>query len=617
MFLLIRWWLLLWVLGGSATSWAATSALQGQWLEDAAGTLSYEQVRAGDAGFQPYQGLLTRGYTASTYWLKLQIPARDEKVLVVRIRPPYVDHIELHDPLLKSGSEPPRLSGDRHPKTAGDYLSLNHGFLIPGSDTPRTIYLRVQSTSSMLLHTELLTPLEAARSDRRQELVYSAYLGLLVAFLAWAFLQWTSSRELLIVIFLAKQAIVLMHALAVQGYLPILFQETFRPPYNDTVTSGLAIAHVLSGAVFLLMLLREFQPVRWLWWLMASMLLAYGPIIGAFMLGHIRWAMQMNAAMAAIAALGTLLLALSARAWQSPQSIQPPLSRRLFVALFIAMFLGSQAAVLPHLGGMQAAEWTLHYLVFGGFSTSLIMVTLLSVRSRNLQKGYQQAELQMKLFEQRAMDERLRREEQEQFLAMLTHELKTPLAVARISLDASGLRDLHGTRIGRALNNINAIVDRCIVADQMEHSRLAPRAVECDLTHLMINCIEGCEEPDRVKVLERMAAPVYTDSGLMGICISNLIDNALKYSPAGSSVEVSVQSQDRGFVLAVRNAIAQAALPNPDQLFSKYYRGPNAFSKSGSGLGLYLSQRLAGQLGARLSHRCGESHVEFRLWLPA
>lgn len=618
-------WLLVlgaWTLAANAAGFVSDSA----WLEDPSGTLSFAQVEARAQDFQTYSGILTKGYTASTYWVRLRIAPTSEDRLILRIRPAYIDHIELFDPLMQSaGNAAPRFSGDSYPRQKNDYQSLNHGFTIKGSEHPRDVYLRLQSTSTLLVHAEALTVTQTAYADERQVLLDSAYLGILLAFMIWALLQWLSTRESLIAAFLGKQTVVLAHAVTIQGYLPLIFAEQLSAPAMDSITSTLVLAYIGVSIIFMLLLLREFKPIPWLWWLLASLLLAYLPISALFLQGQVRLALQLNMIVAAIGSVVVLLVAISARAWQDKEAQpRPPLPRWVLVSFNVALVLAAFSSALPSLGGITGAEWNLNSPIFGGFITSLLMTVLLGVRAHNLEKNRVQALLDLGLAEQEANNERQKREEQERFLAMLTHELKTPLGVARISLGASKLIGPQRDRIERALANINAIVDRCRITDQLEHRQLQPQSDLCELMALVDECVMACNEPDRVKVLERIPASIQSDSQLLAICLANLLDNALKYSPSNTDVTVRVRPQKAaadvpvdGFVVLIENRIGSAGAPDAARIFSKYYRSRGALSKSGSGLGLYLARSIAQLLGGGLTYRVDGDQVEFSLWMPA
>lgn len=608
-----------WPFAANATGFISHSA----WLEDKGGTLTFPQVEAQAQAFQSYDGVLTRGYTASTYWVRLSIAPTEEDKLILRIRPAFIDHIELFDPQGQSSSKVvPRLSGDRYPRQQNEYQSLNHGFMIDGSAHPRHVYLRLQNVSTMQVYVEALSVTQTHYADQRQELLYSVYMGILVAFMIWALLQWLTSRDQLIAAFLVKQAVVLAHALALLGYMHQISDDWLSGSAIVSVRSLLVFAYILVGVGFLLMLLREFKPIRWLWWLSVSILFIYIPIAVLFLRGQVHLALQLNMGIAAIETVGIFLIAISARAWKNQHAPLPPLLPRWVLVSFSAVLvLAAFSAALPSLGGVNGHEWNLNSPMFGGLVNSLLMTILLSLRARNLEKNRQRALLDLGHAEREADKERHRREEQERFLAMLTHELKTPLGVARISLGSLKLVGPQRDRVERALANINAIIDRCRVTDQLEHRQVQPQTEPCELMSLVGECIADCNDPDRVKVLEGNQAPIQSDSQLFAICVANLIDNALKYSPATSCVNVRVRPQVltsiEGFVVVIANQVGPAGTPDGEQIFSKYYRSPGARSKSGSGLGLYLTRSITQLLGAQLSYRVEGDQVEFSLWMPA
>ena len=614
------------LIAASAWSFAADAEgfiTQRGWLEDKSGALTFPQVQAQAQAFQYFEGVLTRGYTDSTYWIRLSIAPTTEAQLVLRIRPVYLDHIELFDPLVQSGGQvTPRFSGDRFPRQLSELQSLNHGFTLQGSEQSRDVYLRLQNVSTMLVYPEALTMTQASYIDHRQELLSSAYLGLLVAFMMWPLLQWLTSRDPLIAAFLVKQAVVLAHALVMLGYAQFIFEDRLSGSAIVAVRCVVVLAYILIGVGFLLLLLREFKPIRWLWWVFVAILFLYIPIAVLVLQGQLRLALQLNMGIAAIESVGVFLVAISARAWKDKQAKFPPLLPRwVLVSFNAALVLAAFSAALPSLGGVSGAEWSLNAPIFGGFLNSLLMTILLALRGRNQEKNRLQSLLDLGLAEREADSERSRRKEQERFLAMLTHELKTPLGVARISLGASKLVGPHRDRIERALANINAIVDRCRITDQLEHRQVLPLAEPCGLMVMVDECIAQSSDSERVKVLERNLAPIQSDSQLLAICITNLLDNALKYSPAGSSVTVQVQpiaiAAVNGFVVKIANEIGSAGPPDARQIFSKYYRSPGALSKSGSGLGLYLSRSISQLLGAQLSYRVEGDQVVFSLWMPA
>jgi len=607
-------WVVALVCAWSGAANAGTYIGERAWLADPTGALTYSRLAAGAYAFQPFSGTLSKGYTPSTYWVRVAIEPTPESELVLSVWPAYFGHVELFDPLKQvNGSVVPQVRGHGYPGQVLDSRSLSHDFIIKGSKEQRYVYLRLRTNTRLLLSVDAYTLAEASQRAHHQGQIDSLFLGFLTTILLWTLLQWLIRRDLLAAFFLVQQAIILALALDLTKHLSGWVAE----PTVDIVAQALALARVLVFCAASLLLLHEFKPVKWLWRGAAAVLLSYWPIAILLLLGNVRLALQINAVVVPIEAIAGLLIAISAKGWHDAQDkAAPPLSRWILIS-FQAMIV--VAILVPEF----SPESSVRYPLLTPLVNSLLPAVLLTMRAFRREKNRQQSLLDLRLAQNDAENERRQREEQARFLAMLTHELKTPLGVARISLGASKLAGPQRDRIERALGNINAIVDRVSITDQFEHGRLTPHIARLDLLTQVEECIAACSDPDRVKVSERIQAPVQTDSMLLSICLTNLIDNALKYSPPGSPVtlrmtpETSLELQTKGFTVAVCNRVGPAGAPDASRIFSKYYRSAGALSKSGSGLGLYLSRSIAQLLGAQLTYQVENEHVEFKLWIAA
>jgi signal transduction histidine kinase len=146
-----------------------------------------------------------------------------------------------------------------------------------------------------------------------------------------------------------------------------------------------------------------------------------------------------------------------------------------------------------------------------------------------------------------------------------------------------------------------------------------------------MNLIQQQPEQERIHVALPSQLLARLEPDFFQTMVSNLLDNALGYSPPKSPVHVSLQDmpasgvRPRHLMLTVRNTLGKAGLPDPKRLFEKYYRAQGAHQRTGSGLGLYLVKSLAERAQGGIGHRAekntdvgGESHtcVVFELWLP-
>jgi signal transduction histidine kinase len=228
--------------------------------------------------------------------------------------------------------------------------------------------------------------------------------------------------------------------------------------------------------------------------------------------------------------------------------------------------------------------------------------------------------------EQRAVleTERASKEAQSRFLAMLTHELRTPLSVLRLCLGQIAGTGRLRDHAENAVEQIDSVIDRCDLACRFDDGRLEMSKEPCCLHELVTDLITQSGAGGRIvlDVPEERAVILQTDPVLLRTILDNLIGNALKYSPAPGPVNVSVlpQPQDgrHGIRLRVENPVSGPAMrPDPEQVFTKYYRATQAQRSTGSGLGLYIVRGLSMMLGGSARYLSDQPNVVFEVWIPA
>ena len=189
------------------------------------------------------------------------------------------------------------------------------------------------------------------------------------------------------------------------------------------------------------------------------------------------------------------------------------------------------------------------------------------------------------------------------FAADAAHELRTPLAVLRTGLEVALARDRSPTEYAETLASALAeVVALCTMADQLlTFARLDQEAAlareHVDLGALVREVVEVVEPLVQAKPL---ALAVETAGTLTVVAnpihlkrlVINLIDNAIKFTPAHGRVEIGVAARDGLAILRVADSgpgIPSADLPF---IFDRFFRG-KARAEAGNGLGLSLSREIA------------------------
>lgn len=597
---------------------AADRIVERAYFEDKESQLSFEQAR--QRAFTPYTGLLSRGYSQSAFWLRLRIAPAGAEKLVLRIRPTYLDEIALFDPLQPSVR--PRLAGDRQPWEKSEYPSLNFNFVVPMGDAPRDIWLRLKTTSTNQIYVEALPLAEIQKSDSKLDLLDSIYLASLVLFLVWALIHWFTQRERVIGVFIAKQAIALVYGLFYLGYFRVFLGDSVPAPWLDKATSLLIVGYVAAAIWFDSHLLREFQPPKWGMRLLRVLLALFPLEIALMILGKTTLALNINMIAILIEPLLAWLLAIMAGAWKTGENGTPPLvSRSALILLYSTVMVSVSLASLPTLGLVNTSEFTLYNFLGYGLISGVAMVAVLQLRVRRMEQRRMQVLTQFAVIEKQVEQERRQRLEQGKFMAMLAHELKTPLSVMRMVLGSKSPSGELLAHADRAVRDMDAVIERCLHAEKLSDRQLTANLAGCRLSDELRELRHNSPAPERLVVNSEISPVLKTDAQMLRIILANLIDNAMKYSPPGSPVQIDVAQENKargdGIAISVKNLPGVAGRPDPEKVFQKYYRGKAAHHQTGSGLGLFLAESMARLLGGEVGYAPGDSFIRFKLWLPA
>jgi signal transduction histidine kinase len=215
------------------------------------------------------------------------------------------------------------------------------------------------------------------------------------------------------------------------------------------------------------------------------------------------------------------------------------------------------------------------------------------------------------------------------FSADASHELKTPLTILRVSieavLDSPTLSDTDHEAISglleqtRRLSNITASL---LLLARADAGRLTLDTAEHDLAALT----EACAEDARIMAESRGVrvdctlperAPAHVDALRFSQIASNLFDNAVKYNRTGGEIRVSLAEDSAAWRLVVANTGPGIAPEHQVHLFERFFRAERSSDESGCGLGLGLARELAIAHGGDVQLvRSDASWTEFAVLLP-
>jgi len=218
------------------------------------------------------------------------------------------------------------------------------------------------------------------------------------------------------------------------------------------------------------------------------------------------------------------------------------------------------------------------------------------------------------IFVFRAVRRELRISRQQQnFMIAITHELKTPIAVAKLNLETMQKRKLDEPQQQRLIqttleetNRLNALCNNMLLSSQMEAGGYRITYEETNISELINNCMQDFVRRYPQQKIETAIMPDIFISGdrlLLQILANNLMDNAIKYGTKESPVTVLLSEENNKIFFSVMDQGKGIAAEEKEKIFSKFYRVGNAATKAakGTGLGLYLCKKIAEQHNANIS----------------
>ena len=621
-------WLAVFIFICASVTAQAQSAIVGQaFYEDPTNQLEFAAVR--DRTFTPYQGILNKGYSSSTFWIRLDLdPARDtgtmagfqQDLFVLRISPSFLDEIELYDP--QGPQDNRRITGARYSGADDEYKSPNFNFVFKQLDQPRSIWLRLKSNSSNIILFELLKIPALTRADHAQNLLYGAYFGIILLTLLLSLLIMRVRFDWVVAVFAIKQLATLLWAFFDRGFYRLFF---------DALPGAIPIADfrnftsffvVSTSLYFDYIFLREFNSSKIGQALQKLLLLVIGFTFVCYSFGFYALGIKINMVAITCAILVSFFTALTL-----PRSVLQDGGRTGDVPKYVVVLCYSLVcilllpAVLPLLGVTPAANLSLNSLIYHGLLSSIAMAAVLGFRSRSLVVRQVGLQSQLELTQRLAEEERQNRIEQSKFMAMLSHELKTPLSGIRMVVAAQNLPPVPHDQIVNAVEDIDHIVERCLHAERIHERSVRVEFADVHLDALLKKICRRHVQSPRIRLEIQDVGSICSDQQILSVVLSNLIDNACKYSPSDTEVTVSASTLkndgQESVQIVIENKPAYDDWPDADQLFSKYYRSQNAHRVTGSGLGLYLVDQFTRMLGGTVRYQPAHGKVRFTLALPA
>ena len=201
------------------------------------------------------------------------------------------------------------------------------------------------------------------------------------------------------------------------------------------------------------------------------------------------------------------------------------------------------------------------------------------------------------------------------FIANVSHELKTPLAVMgnyATMLQRPGIteeeKNEYAKAISEAARRLAQLITNILKLNKLENQQIFPQAQEFELGEQLCECLLGFEDAWEAKSLEietdiEEDVRIKPDPELLSLVWNNLISNAVQFTPDGGTIGLSLKTEGSSVIVQVCDTGCGMKPEVGQHIFEKFYQGDTSHATQGNGLGLALVKRvmdiLNGEIGVQ------------------
>ena len=595
-----------------------------QVFEDVRGTASIAQVSSAAMAdsFRPHdQAVLNAGYSRSVFWLRLDLNYRPQALQgqqpwLLEVAYPPLDQLDLYLADSQGRFQLARRTGDTLPFASREVAQNNYLFTLNlQPNQPQRLYLRVQSQGSVQVPVALWSPVAYLEEQPARIYMLGIIYGVLLVMLVYNLFIYLSVRDPSYLYYILYIASFGLYQVSVNGAGVEYFWPA-SPWWANAATPFLIGASGLFGCQFARSFLQTREHSAWLDRLLLLLMGAGLLVMLLALLASYGLALRLATLLAL--AFTLLVFAAGVLAWRRGLRVA-----RYFIFAWSAFLLGGAINSLMVLGYLPNMFFTMYASQIG----SALEVGLLSLaladrinamkleRERILERAGQALEV---VNRELANSNRLK----DEFLATVTHELRTPMngVIGSLELmqtlpmeDELGQYQKTATRSAR---DMMRMVNDILALTELQAGKLYPRCAAFSLRGLLdsLRVQHGPRAEEKglgfnLELDESLPDTLEGDAGKLGQCLGYLLDNAIKFTAQGSVTLRVSRNGLQGRMLPVQFAVldsgvgfsASAAQP----MFQHFQQldGSPTRAHGGLGVGLAICRQLVGLLGGQLSQQ--------------
>ena len=207
-------------------------------------------------------------------------------------------------------------------------------------------------------------------------------------------------------------------------------------------------------------------------------------------------------------------------------------------------------------------------------------------------------------------------------IADISHQTKTPITNLSlyISLLEEDPKDEYLEIIKYELNKLEFLIQNLVKSSRLESDIISLQKHQANLKDIVEDALREFKvilsEKDISINLKDEDLIFNLDERWLKEAIHNLVDNAIKYSPNGSIINISVYKSYLNYNLDIENECKDLSEETLPKIFERFYRGANSVSKEGLGLGLFIAGEIIEKHGGNIRASLDENRIKFSVDFP-
>ncbi|HFV2792130.1 sensor histidine kinase [Peptoniphilus gorbachii] len=207
-------------------------------------------------------------------------------------------------------------------------------------------------------------------------------------------------------------------------------------------------------------------------------------------------------------------------------------------------------------------------------------------------------------------------------IADISHQTKTPITNLSlyISLLEDDPKDEYLEIIKYELNKLEFLIQNLVKSSRLESDIIGLQKHQANLKDLVEDVLREFKVilDEKCIIIDLKAEDLIfnLDERWLKEAIHNLVDNAIKYSPKGSTINISVYKSYLNYNLDIENECEDISEETLPKIFERFYRGKNSVSKDGLGLGLFIAREIIEKHGGNIRASLDENRIKFSVDFP-